>query len=331
MAFDPDAFLERTQPEPVENTANQPAPVQQETGGFDPDQFLRPPVQTELGSETSVEPFPQYAVPGPTGFSGSAVKQTLQPFAQIPARVFNSYGSGISGAGKAVADTLMATHGMPPVFGTASALKGLHETYGALKEAANTGQALASRIATTPGLQNTFNQLMDTLPKSEAARLTNLITERGAQGMKEFFDTASDAVRAMPEARELTQLVPSRMQQIGRVIAPVIRGAAKVAGPVGMAMNAYDASQYAQESGLGQRLAQGQGLQAEQAFRQRNTQYGAPISPEQAQAVLQSGSPRDIEGLGGQEFLNSVIRQQAAAQALKPVRPVRPQQQIQGQ
>jgi len=328
MAFDPDAFLERTQPESVETTTNQPSPVRQETGGFDPDQFLRPPVQAEYGSETSVSPMPQFAVPGPTGFNGQAVGETLKPFAQIPGRVFNSYGAGAGGAGKAIADTLMATHGMPPVFGTASALKGLHETYGALKQAADTGQALASRIATTPGLQNTFNTLMDTLPKSESARLTNLITQRGAQGLKEFFDTADPAIRAMPEAKELVQLVPGRMQQIGRVLGPVVRGAGKVLGPAGLALNAYDASQYAQESGLGQRLAEGQGQRAEQAFRQHNTQYGAPISPEQAQAVLQSGSLRDIEGLGGQEFLNSVIRQQAAAQALKPVRP---QQLPQGQ
>ena len=331
MAFDPDAFLERTQPESVETTTNQPSPVRQETGGFDPDQFLRPPAQAEYGSETSVSPMPQFAVPGPTGFNGQAVGETLKPFAQIPGRVFNSYGAGAGGAGKAIADTLMATHGMPPVFGSASALKGLHETYGALKQAADTGQSLASRIATTPGLQNTFNTLMDTLPKSESARLTNLITQRGAQGLKEFFDTADPAIRAMPEAKELVQLVPGRMQQIGRVLGPVVRGAGKVLGPAGLALNAYDASQYAQESGLGQRLAEGQGQRAEQAFRQHNTQYGAPISPEQAQAVLQSGSPRDIEGLGGQEFLNSVIRQQAAAQALKPVRPVRPQQLPQGQ
>jgi len=68
----------------------------------------------------------------------------------------------------------------------------------------------------------------------------------------------------------------------------------------------------ARETGLGQRLAQGQGQQAEQAFRNMNTQYAGPISPEEAQNVLAAGSARDIASFGGRDRLNLAVRMQAA-------------------
>jgi hypothetical protein len=85
-------------------------------------------------------------------------------------------------------------------------------------------------------------------------------------------------------------------------------------------MDIYDASQYAHESNLGPRLAQGQGRQAQQAFRGRNQTYG-PIAPDQAQAVMQSGSERDIAAFGGRDKLSEMIRLKAAEKVLGPVAP----------
>jgi hypothetical protein len=89
--------------------------------------------------------------------------------------------------------------------------------------------------------------------------------------------------------------------------APVLNTAARVAGPAGLAYNVYEAGQMARDTQLGPRLAQGQGQQAEQAFRQMNVPYGAgfnqTITPDQARAVLASQNSRDIQAFGGLDFL----------------------------
>ena len=91
-------------------------------------------------------------------------------------------------------------------------------------------------------------------------------------------------------------------------VAPVLNTVGRVAGPAGLAYNAYEAAQFAQQAELGKRLAEGQGRVAQQVFRNMNTQYGAPISREQAIAVLQSGSPRDIAAFGGEQHLRQLAQ-----------------------
>ena len=138
---------------------------------------------------------------------------------------------------------------------------------------------------------------------------------------------------ALPSAssflnKPLAEAVPEYLQGLKQIPGQalngaknVIRGVGKLAGPVGLGMNAYDAAQYAQEAELGNRLAQGQGKTAEQNFRGLNTPINGPISPDQAQALLENGSPRDIEAAGGQARINELIRQKAAALALRPIAP----------
>jgi hypothetical protein len=79
-----------------------------------------------------------------------------------------------------------------------------------------------------------------------------------------------------------------------------------------MAYNMYEAGQMARETELGSRLQQGQGQRAEQAFRNMNTQYGGPISPQEEQNVMANGSQRDIQAL---------IRRKAAQRVTGPVAP----------
>ena len=96
----------------------------------------------------------------------------------------------------------------------------------------------------------------------------------------------------------------------------MLRGAARVAGPVGMGMNMYDAGQMARETQLGERLAQGQGQQAEQAFRQGPVQsyQGPQLAPQEAQNVMQNASPRDRQYFNDQ--LTMAIRLKAAKKVL---------------
>jgi hypothetical protein len=135
-----------------------------------------------------------------------------------------------------------------------------------------------------------------------------LQTEEAAQFMKnpQFAQAAEQYIGK----------VPGYGAQAMKVAGPLLRGAAKIAGPVGLGMNMYDASQYAQESNLGGRLAAGQGRNAQQAFRNMNPGYGAPMSADETAAVMENGSARDIAAMGGQKSLDMAIRLKAAKRVL---------------
>jgi hypothetical protein len=97
------------------------------------------------------------------------------------------------------------------------------------------------------------------------------------------------------------------MSKVMQMAAPALNTAARVAGPAGLAYNAYEAGQMARETQLGERLAAGQGAAAQQSFRNMNVPYGSgfnqTITPDQARAVLASQSARDIQAFGGLDFL----------------------------
>ena len=117
-------------------------------------------------------------------------------------------------------------------------------------------------------------------------------------------------------AEQYAGKVPGVMGQIGRVAAPVLRGAVKALGPVGMGMNLYDAGQMARETELGPRLAAGQGQQAEAAFRAGpvQTYQGPKLNPQEQQNVMSSGSARDKQYFNDQ--MNMAIRLKAAKKVL---------------
>jgi hypothetical protein len=104
-----------------------------------------------------------------------------------------------------------------------------------------------------------------------------------------------------------TMIQKIAMSKVMQTAAPALNTAARVAGPAGLAYNAYEAGQMARQTGLGERLAQGQAQRAESAFRNMNVPYGGGftqgISQQQAQNILASGSPRDIQAFGGTELL----------------------------
>ena len=72
-------------------------------------------------------------------------------------------------------------------------------------------------------------------------------------------------------------------------------------------------------------MAQGEGRQTQQTFRNMNVPYGqgftSTMTPDQAQNVLSSGSDRDIQAFGGRDYLNELIRKKAAEKVLGPVAP----------
>ena len=87
-----------------------------------------------------------------------------------------------------------------------------------------------------------------------------------------------------------------------------------LAAPVALGLGAYEASEYLGETNYGDRMAAGgksdAGQTAQQAFKQNVTPTIDPnkagVTPDQAAAALENGSPRDIEKLGGKEALQII-------------------------
>ena len=102
----------------------------------------------------------------------------------------------------------------------------------------------------------------------------------------------------------------------------MLRGAGRVLGPAGLAMNAYDAAQYAEAAELGKRLAQGQGATAQHQFKQMNPgysqQFNQQITPDQAHLILNSNNERDIAAFGGREALTNIAQTPARQVLAQP-------------
>lgn len=330
MAFDPDEYLK-------EKSADR------STAGFDPDAYLAER-SSEAGTADLAQKAVQTALPAITGantptglaqLSDEAIKAvkplaaaTAGPVSQMyQARPMLSAAADIAG---------LATTGVP--FATAgrgllSGAEGLYNKYQGVQEGLNSAQKFLSKgelvtnpatgtvsPATVPEFQN-----MKKLAPEMANQLSNIWHNQGGNaGVKAFLQSAEGqaALAANPELAKMAEQymgkVPGLATQAMRVAGPVLRGAARVAGPVGLGINMYDAAQMAQETGLGQRLAQGQGQQAEQAFRGMANQNvsGYQPTPQEASNIMESQDQRIIKMYGGPDRLRELIRAKAAVKAL---------------
>ena len=265
----------------------------------------------------------------PTGYNAQAIKDTLAPFKQVIPQTLAQY-RGPGGGYKAFADLAVPafTGGIvPPPTASIEALKTLPKVYEAGQQSMGVlGEKLSrpdfgpyKQGGAFPEAVSAYRDLRATAGKIDpafSAQMKTALDTGGDRAVKKLLANAPDALKASPEfmaqANRFTQAMPSTMQQMGRVLGPVARGAARVAGPIGMAMSLNDAGQMARETDLGSRLGQGQGQRAEQAFRNMNTQYGGPISPQEEQNVMAYGRQRDIQAL---------IRRKAAQRVMGPVAP----------
>jgi hypothetical protein len=198
----------------------------------------------------------------------------------------------------------MLTTGIP---GAAPAA--LYDTYKAAQEAV---PRMRQALGAMPLDEKLYSELVNKLNSSELNKLGGLVDKMGGKAALEAFELparlASDpaAVQAYNAIRSQAAAAPG---MASRIAGPILRGAAKVAGPVGLGMDIYEAGKFAQESQLGPRLAQGQGRMAQQAFRNMaaNTQYGG-LTPEQQQILEQ-------------DKIDQAIRRKAASKVLGPVIP----------
>jgi len=264
-------------------------PVAPQAGG------MGPPSQTT----------PVKAQMAPTG-AGQLVEdirgaKVMQPLTQNLAGRFSDY---VAKPAKAVIDAAtMITTGIP---GAAPAA--LYDTYKAATEAVpRMRQALGAMQLD----EKLYSELANKLNPKEMSQLSDLVGKMGGKAALEAFELparlASDpaAVQAYNAIRSQAQAAPGMASKLA---GPILRGAARVAGPVGMGMDIYQAQQFAEESQLGPRLAQGQGRRAQQAFRNMaaNTQYGG-LTPEQQQMLEQDKIDQAIRRKAAQKVLGPVI------------------------
>jgi hypothetical protein len=257
----------------------------------------------------------------PTGFGQLAQDiKGAQVMAPLVENVTSRVGSYIAKPAKAILDagTMIAT-GIP---GAAPAA--LYDTYKAVQESVpRMRQALGSIGDINP---QAFTSLTDKMQPADVKALGDMVKKSGGKAaltnfqLPAYLAQDADAVATLNSLKSQAAAAPGTAS---RILKPLAQGALRVAGPVGMAANLYDAGQMARETELGTRLAQGQGGRAEQAFRSGMgmTYQGPQLDAQQAQNVLQSGSERDIKYFGGADSLREQMRKKAAARVTGPVAP----------
>jgi hypothetical protein len=260
-----------------------------------------PALLAQLNGPTGPEPggaAPQFYPTG-AGVSTTGAVQTagkiVGPAASAVGNVAKTY---LTNPVAALTDLTMGHFGLPPPVASTQIAPGVQESYQQVKDYLNKSGQFTPKPAPSAEMAN-------------AARINQAIGPEGlAAAMKPGAAMPTQVpVAGGPAAQEGATFIARMAQKfapMARAVAPVLNTAGRIAGPAGLAYNAYEAANYAQQAELGNRLAQGEGKLAQTAFRNMNTQYGAPITREQAITVLQSNNPRDIQAFGGIEKLRAI-------------------------
>jgi hypothetical protein len=288
--------------------------------------------EKEIGVAEAVQTaLPAVTPSGPTGIAPMAkeIGGAVSPYAK---EAVNAAVSGYKARPimTAAIDTLgLGTIGTP-VASAYNSVMGMSDQYkraqGAVQDVGkvlSTSSLIESPVTGMPYPESVpdFRAMQKAAPDA-AQKLSEIYQKGGGNNAVKAWLQTEEAAQFMKNpqfaqaAEQYIGKVPGYGAQAMKVAGPLLRGAAKIAGPVGLGMNMYDASQYAQESNLGGRLAAGQGRNAQQAFRNMNPGYGAPMSADETAAVMENGSARDIAAMGGQKSLDMAIRLKAAKRVL---------------
>lgn len=326
--FDPDAFLANTK------DAETPAAASSDTASFDPDAFL-----SGTASSGGGIPAPEPATPdgvAPMGIPGVSTgpalyeplnigKNVVAPIAKaIPNTLAGYWRNPMTAAADAVAASMTGGTVLP--YAAKTGLEGIKGAYEGAKSIINDPLVMAADHPKAQALAAAEQQVLKHTPSGiDAKQLESIIksgkvpVEAASKVTPEFesalnnYKLALGAVGKGSEASLASKLLATKTAQ---AILPALSAANKFLGPAGMAYNLYEAGKTARDTGLGQRIAEGQAHTAQRAFRQMNPQYGQSLTPDQAQAMSQSGSPRDIAAFGGQDKLDMAMRYTAAKRVL---------------
>jgi hypothetical protein len=252
---------------------------------------VTPPGQPMETPPTAGGMAPQLPVTGYGPGVGSVIAQTplgqnvgrvMAPYATAGSKLMTQYAN--NPITKLAPDLIAAAHGVPPPFATSAGIGATQGAYNVARQTAASNK-IPGPVSPTPQQIASNPMLAEMAARQAAADAENL------------------ANRSMIQKIAMSKV----MQTTGKAVAPILNTAARVAGPAGLAYNAYEAGNMARDTQLGERLAQGQGGAAQQAFRKMNIPAGAGfnqmISQQQAQNIVASRSARDIQAFGGEEFL----------------------------
>ena len=268
---------------------------------------------------------------GPTGYSGAAVKQVLEPLKAAIPQTLQTYKAA---PWKAGVDMVVGGMGLPPPYASNEGIKGAIQGYQAGKESFNEATRLASQFADKADIgkyQDLWKAVARVDPGTERVISNIYHTQGGGQGVKNWLTGTAEGQRFLTDpktaqiAEQYLGAMPSRGAQAMKVISPMLKGAARVAGPIGMAANLYEAAPYLAKAGpeLTSGAAQNRMAQAQNMMLSRPTP--APIKPDEASNLLASGDERTINIYGGRARLNDIvksgIRNRAAQRVLGPVVP----------
>jgi hypothetical protein len=217
----------------------------------------------------------------------------------------NAAGSYLKNPMNVLTDVALTHMGVPPV----AAAKKLYDTYHGVSKAVN---GLNDALSQQPQvIKNAFTTLGDKLGTEGQTAFTALYDKNvKAMGdsskavqqtiqefqLPEYLANNAKATQALQELKQGYKPITT-MGKVGAVAGPLLRGAGRVLGPAGMAMNLYDAANFAQEADLGGRLARGEGKLAPQAFRSLLNQNvsGYQPTPDEMRNLLASGDQRMIQ------------------------------------
>lgn len=232
----------------------------------------------------------------------------------------------------------MATMGVPPIAASQSAM-GAYDKYRAIQSGKDIGSQVLSQGAPTAAGSTATRDAYLAMQKSVTPEIGKKLTElygsqtggSGNNAVRSWLTSAEGkaAQAANPglaqTAARYLETVPGYGAQAMKIASPLLRAAARVAGPVGMAANLYEAAPYLSAAGpeLTSGAAQNRMADAQRMMLNRPTPQ--PISPQEASNLLQSDDQRTISIYGGRANLEALVRsglrQKAASKVLGPVAP----------
>jgi len=346
MAFDPDAFLAKKDEREAEP---------EKAEGFNVDAFLakdsaketEAPVEATLDRATAPVAPSEGALLGavapavtgaamatPTGAAqaGRVIGSAVAPYVKEVAKGY------VTKPVTAIADAVLMGTGIPPVVGPA---QGMMDRTSAITqgmvEASKQASMGAPTMSPVKGVPTTttvapYFDMLKSAPPEVATKISEIWnTGGGNNAVKSWLNSAEGQAlqRSNPQfastAAKYVEATPSALAQAGRMVRPLAVGAARVAGPVGMAANLYEAAPYLEQAGpeLSSGRAQNRIAEAQRMMLDRPTP--APITPKEASNLLASGDERTINIYGGRARLDQIVksgvRQHAASKILGPVAP----------
>ena len=256
----------------------------------------------------------------PSGYNPQAVKQVVEPLKAAVPQTIQAYRAA---PWKAGVDLAAGSMGLPPPYAAINTAEAAAKSGAAVKQSFTEGSRLASQFADAADTKKYFDlwqAAKDVSPGVEKTISDIYRTQGGGNAVKNWLTTTEEGKQFLtnPKTAQVAEqylgALPSKMAQVGRVLKPLAVGAARVAGPVGTAMQVAEAMPYMEQSQIGQRTQSGEVGQLMRGARnmQLNQPTPAQLSPEEAQNLLSSGNQRMINVYGGEDALRSAVRRTAA-------------------